>query len=438
MKAIAAIILILALPIGYLAALAARSTPTELKLQDHIKVIGTNTPIRIVAVNPHGIRRFTAVLEQDGKSYPVFERQEPARRWAVIRKVEDRRTYTFEAGSKAAPGLRDGKVMLRMEAVSNDLLARREPLQMELEVNTKPPAVSVDEGQHYITLGGSEVVAFTVAGYWTEAGVRVGKYTFRSFPMPGANSPNRRICFFAYPYDAPEGTVPIVYTRNPTGAEATARFWNKVTRKKFRTREIVVGDAFLNKIFADLDPGGSGNPVARFMKINNEMRQANAQTLASFRDVTAGKILWNGPFIQLANSSVEAQFCDFRKYFYHGQSVDQQVHLGFDLAVTARTPVVAANDGKVIHAGPLGIYGNTIVIDHGLGLQSLYAHLSEIQAKAGSDAKKGQVIGKSGATGLAGGDHLHYGMQVDGVPVNPVEWWDAHWIKDRVLSVLAR
>jgi murein DD-endopeptidase MepM/ murein hydrolase activator NlpD len=108
------------------------------------------------------------------------------------------------------------------------------------------------------------------------------------------------------------------------------------------------------------------------------------------------------------------------------------VHLGFDLASTAASPLVAANSGKVLHAGWLGIYGNCVIIDHGMGIASLYGHLSSIEAKAGDPVKRGQQIGRSGMTGLAGGDHLHFTMLVQGRAVNPVEWWDSHWIADRI------
>jgi murein DD-endopeptidase MepM/ murein hydrolase activator NlpD len=66
-------------------------------------------------------------------------------------------------------------------------------------------------------------------------------------------------------------------------------------------------------------------------------------------------------------------------------------------------------------------------------VQSLYAHLSTIDVKVGDTVEKGQALGRSGMTGLAGGDHLHFSMLVGGHPVNSVEWWDAHWIEDRVL-----
>ena len=72
------------------------------------------------------------------------------------------------------------------------------------------------------------------------------------------------------------------------------------------------------------------------------------------------------------------------------------------------------------------------MIDHGLGVQSLYGHLSTTDVKEGDMVEKGQAIGRTGTTGLAGGDHLHFTMLVNGVAVNPVEWWDPHWMEDRV------
>ena len=141
-------------------------------------------------------------------------------------------------------------------------------------------------------------------------------------------------------------------------------------------------------------------------------------------------------FHAFSNNAVESAFADQRTYIYKGKEVDQQVHLGFDLASFAGTPIVAANRGKVLFADELGIYGNCVIIDHGMGVQSLYAHLSSIDVKAGQTVEKEQTLGRSGMTGLAGGDHLHFTMLVNGHMVNPVEWWDSHWIEDRILRKL--
>ena len=136
-------------------------------------------------------------------------------------------------------------------------------------------------------------------------------------------------------------------------------------------------------------------------------------------------------FVQLGNSKVEASFADHRTYKCPRTEVDQQVHLGFDLAVTASVPVVSANAGKVLNASWLGIYSNCVIVDHGMGVGSLYAPFV-VRRQARRYGEKGQVLGRSGMTGLAGGDHLHFTMLVNGRMVNPVEWWDPHWIEDRV------
>ncbi len=112
--------------------------------------------------------------------------------------------------------------------------------------------------------------------------------------------------------------------------------------------------------------------------------------------------------------------------------MDTQDHLGFDLASVARAAVQSANDGVVLHSGWFGIYGNAVVLDHGYGLLSLYGHLSSISVAQGEEVIRGQELGRTGATGLAGGDHLHFAILLHGLPVNPVEWWDDHWIQDRL------
>ena len=170
--------------------------------------------------------------------------------------------------------------------------------------------------------------------------------------------------------------------------------------------------------------------------LNGEVRRQNTETIAALDQKTAPETLWSGPFQQLANTKVEASFADHRTYFYKGKEVDQQVHLGFDLASVRHAAVRAGNAGTIVYAAYLGIYGNAIVIDHGMGVQSLYGHLSELAVKVGDRVAKGQEIGRSGETGLAGGDHLHFTMLVGGQMVSPVEWWDPHWIQDRVYRKL--
>jgi murein DD-endopeptidase MepM/ murein hydrolase activator NlpD len=177
--------------------------------------------------------------------------------------------------------------------------------------------------------------------------------------------------------------------------------------------------------------------AASFLRINGDLRRRNALTIAELSKKTSPEMLWKDAFQALGNASVEAGFADNRTYLYQGKEIDRQVHLGFDLAVTQRIPVLAANTGIVVYAADLGIYGNCVILDHGLGVQSLYGHLSVIEVKEGMRVEKGQMLGRSGMTGLAGGDHLHFTMLVSGQAVNPVEWWDPKWMQDRVLRKIA-
>ncbi len=424
-----------ALLVGVPVLLMVLSSPVTLQVDPPVRVIGAETPVQVRVESPHGVRRFTAALEQNAARYPLHESSEPATRFWFVFKEEPARTISFSAGKKRAQALRDGKARLIIEAQANDLRGQTATLAIDVEINTKPPRLVVDGAQHYINQGGAELVTFTVSGYWTEAGVRVGPHAFRSFPLPG-KSQDERFALFAFPWDVPAETVPHVFARNPAGAEARAHFWHKVFPKRYRVRELELSDAFLELVVNQIDPTGAGDLLARFLKINGEMRRANNQALADLRLKTEERVLWSGPFLQLGDSKVEAQFADTRTYLYKGKAVDRQTHLGFDLAVTQHVAVAAANHGKVVFGGELGIYGNCVVVDHGYGLQSMYAHLSEIAVKPGEAVKKGQALGKSGSTGLAGGDHLHFSMQVDGVQVTPLEWWDEHWIKDRILSKL--
>ncbi len=417
------IVLIVVLPVVVLFAMSSHS---QARFDPQPKMIGTTTPLKITVDNPHGVRHVQVFVEQDGARNQVYESSVPATR-LFFSKHEKPHEFFFNAGSK-----KDGKAKVIAEITSNDFRGAKDTVVADVEVATRPPMVVADGLQHYVNQGGSELVVFTPSGFWTEAGVRVGKYTFRSWPKPGSSS--ERFSVFAFPWDTPADTIPVVYVRNPAGAEAQARFWFKLFPKTWRKRDLELSDAFLQKVVNQIDPGGSGDLLQRFLKINGEMRRVNNKTLADLRAQTADHWLWNTPFVQLGNSKVESAFADIRSYMYHGKKVDEQTHLGFDLSVTAHVPVLAANDGKIVFADSLGIYGNCIVVDHGYGVQSIYGHLSHIGVKVGDAVKKGQEMGRSGDTGLAGGDHLHFTMQVDGTQVNPVEWWDGHWIQDRIWS----
>jgi murein DD-endopeptidase MepM/ murein hydrolase activator NlpD len=418
-------LLIIAVPSYFLVT----ATTTQINVSPEVKIIGVETPVHVELVNKHGVRTFNASVEQDGKSYSVI-----GPKGVISQKTPTAQTFTIGVGKQSVPALHDGKARIVITAVSNDMRRRSETKTIDVDVMTEAPRVVADGVQHYINLGGSEMATFTPSGAWTEAGVKVGDQTFRSFPLP--NHPGQYFSLFAFSWNLPLNTPVSVFASNPTGASAKTTFWYKVFPKKFRASTIPLESMNIDRIVNQIDTQHKvpGDLVQRFVYINSEMRKVNNKTLADLRFQSEPKFLWTGAFLPMVDSTVESRFADDRTYTWQGKKVDEQTHLGFDLAKLAHSPIPASNDGRVIWAQDLGIYGNSIVIDHGYGLQTIYGHLSEFLVKKGDMVKKGQTIGKTGSTGLAGGDHLHFTMQVDGVQVNAVEWWDPHWVKDRILS----
>ena len=419
------IVVVIAIVVLLLAFCAARSATPIVELPSSVTSLGQATPITVHVRDPRGVRAVRAFVEQNGARYPVFAAEQPS-------KSSDT-SWVFTAGVKTTPQLQAGNAKLIVEATSNDLLRKTGLVERDVTVITQPPTITVDSEQHYLYLGMADLATFNVSGSWTEAGVRVGDEKFRAWPMPGGKP--GQFSLYAFAWNMPADTAPLVYAGNGTGSDVTSPLvvvFPKKEQPKYKLHDLQVSDAFLNKVINELDPNGTGDPVARFVKINSVMRRANNQTLSDLQFKTADRFLWSQPFIRQPHSQAESSFADVRNYIYQGKKIDQQVHLGYDLAVTQHVGVEAANDGKVVYAAPLGIYGNCIVVDHGYGLQTIYGHLSRIDVGEGDMVKQGQVMGLSGQTGMAGGDHIHFAMQLDGVQIDPKEWWDAHWIKDHI------
>jgi murein DD-endopeptidase MepM/ murein hydrolase activator NlpD len=419
------LILLVALVIAFLIFLRVSSTTPVVDATSPVTVIGQATPVSIHIRNKHGVRDLTAFIEQNGTRYRVAQDTERS-------KVTDRR-WNFTAGSSSTPQLQDGRASLIVEARSNDFAGKTARWEQAVTVVLHPPTVSVDSDQHYLYQGMADLATLNVSGNFTAAGVRVGDQTFRAWPMPDGKP--GMFSLYAFSWNMPQSTIPVVFASNGAGNDVTSPITVQFPKKEqpvYTVHELKLDDRFIQKVVGELDPNGSGDLVARFVKINNEMRRANNKTLSDLRLKTADHFLWSQPFQRQPRAKNEATFADVRNYFYNGKKIDQQVHLGYDLAVTQNVGVEASNDGRIVYAAPLGIYGNCIVVDHGYGLQTIYGHLSRIDVHEGDMVKRGQVMGLSGMTGMAGGDHIHFAMQLDGVQIDPKEWWDPHWIKDHV------
>jgi murein DD-endopeptidase MepM/ murein hydrolase activator NlpD len=407
-------------------------------------IIGQTGEIAVSVTTPNGaLNGLVVTLRQGGVTTPVFDLGlEPA--GATI--AGDEVTVSRPTGKRVIPELKAGEAEVSVTAIRPVLFGLREATSTAtraIQVRLTPPQIAVLSQFHYINHGGSEVVVYRVNPPDAESGVRVGDREYRGFPASAAD-PALRLAFFALLWDQPLATPITVFARDAIGNEGSGSFDFRVFAKQFRTSTINLDDRFLARVVppilqnsTELTVDDPNDLLAAYLAINRDLRRMNNETIAALALETAPEVLWRGAFKQLINTAVEAGFADQRTYVHEGRDVDHQVHLGFDLASTANAPVLAANRGRVVHAGWLGIYGNCVILDHGMGLQSLYAHLSSIAVSAGELVESEAELGRSGATGLAGGDHLHFTMLLGGNAITPIDWWSAQWVQDRVLRKLA-
>lgn len=416
------------------------------------EIVGQTGRLTVAIDAPGGaLTRLDVRVEQDGVTVPLYALGEGGASGDELNRAgEDRLVLSRPLGKRVVPELRAGDATILVQAARPVLFGYREAeasAEHELEVRLAPPRISVLSSFHYVNHGGSEMVVYRAAPADAESGVRVGDIEYPGFPASGAgietSDPALRVALFALLWDQPIDTPISIFARDAYGNESTAVFDHRAFQKEFRQSTIALNDRFLERVVpailansTELDVEDPADLLASYLRINRDLRRMNNETIAALANETAPEILWRGPFKQLVNTAVEAGFADQRTYRYNGEAVDRQVHLGFDLASTAAAPVLSANRGRVVYADWLGIYGNCVIVDHGMGLQSLYAHLSSIDVAVGDMVEIDQRLGRTGATGLAGGDHLHFTLLLNGYAVTPVDWWSSKWIEDRILRKL--
>ncbi len=451
---IAAVVVLLLAAVGAFV-VAGNAAGPSIQIVHPEKLAGAATPLEVTIDAPQGtLSSWQIAFEQNaavtpiaggGKDSPVAAPSSSAR---DVKEGDLLRVTMTLAGSE----IKAGPARIRVTATRPVLFGLRHVTSeatRDIQVRLEKPHVSVVSTKHYVNLGGSEMVVYRATPQDVMSGVTVGDLEYPGFPASGATvdgikitDPALHIAFFALRYDQDLNAPMRVFARDDAGNTATAEFDHKTFPKAFKKSTIPLDDKFLDRVVPAILQGTTevkpeGSQVEKFVVINSELRKKNAATIASLAKQTAPEMLWKGiVFHPFTNTKVESAFADFRTYLYQGREVDRQVHLGFDLAAHAGMPIVAANRGKVLYASELGIYGNCVIIDHGMGVQSLYGHLSSIDVQVGAMVEKEQEIGRSGMTGLAAGDHLHFTMLVGGQMVNPVEWWDPHWIEDRILRKL--
>jgi murein DD-endopeptidase MepM/ murein hydrolase activator NlpD len=376
-----------------------------------------------------GLKSVTATLSVGGTEHSLAAEQ--------YAEAQTEKKITV-AASKIG-GLKEGAAVLRVVARDGSLWGffkgNETVVQKNLTIDLTPPTLELIADDRYINFGGVGAIVYKPSPDTVTSGVRIGDYFFPGTKGPVKDQPEHFFALFAHPYNVPASAKAMLVATDKAGNAREMALVYELKNVNYKKSTIALTDGFLQSkvvpLVKDAD-ARQGAVKEVFLAVNKRLRKENEDRITEVTRQSSAQILWNGAFAQLSNSKVEANFADQRTYLYNNQPIDTAYHLGYDLSVTKRYPVEAANSGRVAFTGDLGIYGNTVILDHGIGLFTLYSHLSAIDVKDGESVRQKQILGRTGETGLAGGDHLHYGVYLHGVAVLPVEWWDAKWIADNI------
>ncbi len=419
--------------------------PAVITITPELPAIGRATKVEIVVQQTsRGFGDVNIELVQGGVSTMLASLEStprpPHRLWGKVNGLAE---WTLNVGRDEIKTLKEGEATIRVTVeTAAGLLRRPGPAEegVTLPVYLVPPPLGRTSSRTYVNQGGCEVVVYTVGERSVKDGVQAGEYFFPGYPLPGGGERDR-FALFAVPYDMDDATGVRLFAEDLVGNRSETRIIDQFTRKPPKTDTIRISDGFMEKVVPAIlantpEMEDQGDLLKNYLAINGDLRAKNTATLNRLVAASKPEFLWNQRFLSLPNAAARSAFADRRTYTYEGQAVDHQDHLGYDLASVRNAPIPAANHGVVLMAHYLGIYGNVVVIDHGYGLMSLYGHLASIAVTEGQEVGRGDTIGTTGETGLAGGDHLHFTMMLQGLPVDPKEWWDAHWIQDRLASKL--
>jgi murein DD-endopeptidase MepM/ murein hydrolase activator NlpD len=437
-----AIILIIILPVAWYLSIKLEGEKPAIEMGEIRAVLPAKSELSGTAVDmKSGVKKIWIKLVKDNKEFILMEKTFEPSYWV---NQPDNRQVPFSVALDAKNmGISDGKAVLLFKIWDHSWRSWWHGnifyLEKEILFDTRTPVISVLSGQHYINQGGTGLVVYRISEPCDKSGVSVGE---EFFPGHAGYFDDKDIhfAFFAVKPDQGSGTEIYISAVDRAGNSSKSTFYYRILAKSFKSDNLTISDSFLNSKFSEFEavPGwpATGSTVDKFLFINQQLRVENNGMILGLGRQTDQKIHWEGAFLRLPNSAPMAAYADHRFYSYNGDVIGEADHLGIDLASLSNATVPAANNGRIVFTGYIGIYGNTVCVDHGFGVFSLYSHLSQMEVQVGDIVAKGHPIGKTGTTGWAGGDHLHYGMFVDHIFVNPTEWWDSSWIKNNITDKL--
>lgn len=315
--------------------------------------------------------------------------------------------------------------------------------KVDLIIDSRKPKANVLSNSRYIQRGGSAAVVVKVS----DENLKDAYISFnekKRFELVPFYKEGYYMALVAWPIDFEQfQRVNLVAVDKADNITITkVPFY--IQSKKIRTDNIELSNKFINNVSASvLEQSGEMVPQAPkeiFIASNKDLRAKNIQALEkvtrdALKEQSVNEVNIK-PFKRLRGSKTVAGYGERRHYYLDGEKINEAWHLGIDWASVKKAPVYVSNAGDVVFNNYLGLYGNTIIVDHGMGLASLYAHTSSQSVEVGQQINRGDKIARTGSTGAVFGDHLHFGILIQGVEVNPIEWMDGFWIKTRITDIL--
>ena len=402
--------------------------------------IGTDTTLDLTLSDAKsGLRSIRIAIKQGNQEKEVLHTDYP--RQGYWRKAGPTEVKEKQLVDLKKLGLKDGPAEITLEVRDYSFwgffqgnLTR---VVKNITIDTKPPKINLLHATRYLKQGGAGIVIYQTSEDVVHHGAQINGNFHPGFPFSGRE--HTYIAYIALPYEATAIVDAKVMAEDLAGNKTAIGFTSTYKRANQKHDTIALSDSFLaTKIpeFEEHYPEMKGDVIEKYLYTNRNLRDINNKKIHDLCKNPAPERFWKGVFQRMPGSP-RAGFADHRTYDYKGKPIDEQVHLGVDIASTERAEVKAAEAGKVVFTGYNGIYGEMVVLDHGQGIFSLYSHLSQINVTVESLVDQNTVLGLTGTTGMAGGDHLHYSMLINGVFVNPVEWWDPHWIGVTITEPLA-
>ena len=336
---------------------------------------------------------------------------------------------------------------MRIKAVAKDasywMLGNSTSKIIDVVIDSKKPQLSLIEHSYSVEKGGAALAVFSLQEEHLERlWIEVNGKEFEAIELGSAGKYAALL-----PWDIKDESFKAsVFALDKAGNKSVLSLPFFIKNREYRKSEIKLSESFLNGKIAELfdrfNDEEAKSSTESFKFINETLRDKNDKLLKqNSMDIHESKLPTTfklSVFLPLKNAQKVGDFGDFRTYIKDEVKASTSYHLGLDLASTKEALILLSNPGLVVFAGENGIYGNSLLIYHGLGLYSLYGHCSHLLVQKGDRLNAGAVIAKTGATGLALGDHLHFALLIQGVEVRPQQWMDAKWMRENVFDILKK